>query len=49
MRFFKHLSIKSFLMGAVGLLVVALAVLSADNLLNTYRENREVSRVDMAN
>lgn len=49
MRVLKHLSIKSFLMGAVGLLVVVLAVLSADNLLNTYRENREVSRVDMAN
>ncbi len=49
MRFFKHLSIKSFLMGAVGLLVMVLAVLSADNLLNTYRENREVSRVDTAN
>lgn len=49
MRFFKHLSIKSFLMGAVGLLVVALAVLSANDLLNTYRENREVSRVDTAN
>ncbi|MBI4948870.1 MAG: methyl-accepting chemotaxis protein [Deltaproteobacteria bacterium] len=49
MRFLRHLSIKSFLMGAVGLLVAGLTVLSANDLLNTYRENREISRVDTAN
>lgn len=49
MRVLQRISIKNFLMGVVGLLVVILAALSLNNVINTYSDRREVSRVDKAN
>src|SRR3990172_965536 len=49
MRFLRHISIKNSLMGAVGVLVLALTALSVNNVLNTYGETREISRIDTAN
>lgn len=49
MRFVQRISIKNFLMGAVGILVAVLTALSINDVRNTYIENREISRVDIAN
>ncbi len=52
MRFFgflSRISIKTFLMGTVGVLVLLLTVLSVNNVLNTYRQNKETKRMDFSN
>lgn len=45
----QKVSIKKFLIGIVGLLAVALTVMSANTALNAYRDSLESSRMDMAN
>lgn len=53
MKKFLHLlhriSIKSFLMGVVGVLVLLLTIISVNNVRNAYRDAKEYSRVGMAN
>ncbi|MFQ5737109.1 MAG: methyl-accepting chemotaxis protein [Thermodesulfobacteriota bacterium] len=49
MRLLQRVSIRNFLVGIVGLLILILMVLSANNVWNSYTRRNEISRVDMAN
>ncbi|MBI5469467.1 MAG: HAMP domain-containing protein, partial [Deltaproteobacteria bacterium] len=49
MRLFHKLSIKKFLTGVVGVLVLILAVMSANNVWKAYNSSKEHSRVAIAN
>ncbi|MBI5468952.1 MAG: methyl-accepting chemotaxis protein, partial [Deltaproteobacteria bacterium] len=49
MKFLHKISIKKFLTGVVGVLVLILAVMSANNVWNAYKSTQEISRVDVAN
>ncbi|MBI5493039.1 MAG: methyl-accepting chemotaxis protein [Deltaproteobacteria bacterium] len=47
--FLRRISIKTFLMGTVSVLVLLLTVLSVNNVLDTYRQNKETKRMDLSN
>lgn len=49
MGLLQRVSIKNFLMGIVGILILVLTLLSANNVLKNYRDSREMMRVDIAN
>ncbi|MBI5826711.1 MAG: methyl-accepting chemotaxis protein [Deltaproteobacteria bacterium] len=48
-KFLHRISIKSFLIGVVGVLVLLLTIMSVNNVWNAYRNGKEYSRVGMAN
>ncbi|MBI5888982.1 MAG: HAMP domain-containing protein [Deltaproteobacteria bacterium] len=48
-NFLNRISIKTFLMGMVGLLLVVLTALSLNIVMTTYWDSKEVSRVGIAN
>ncbi|HBG45870.1 MAG TPA: hypothetical protein DDW94_02670 [Deltaproteobacteria bacterium] len=48
-RLLQRASIKRFLTGIIGLLVISLLILSANTALETYWESQESVRMDMAN
>ncbi len=48
-RFLRRLSIKNFLMGTISILLLALTVLSINNVLNARKTGREIARLDTAN
>ncbi|MDO8426833.1 MAG: nitrate- and nitrite sensing domain-containing protein, partial [Deltaproteobacteria bacterium] len=47
--FLQRISIKTFLIGTVSILVLLLTALSANNVLDTYRQSNEIKRVELAN
>lgn len=52
MRFFgflRRISIKTFLMGTVSVLVLLLTAMSVNNVWDTYKQSKETKRMDMAN
>lgn len=49
MKFLQRVSIKSFLTGVVGFLVVSLVTLSLLNMYSTYKSREEIKRLDIAN
>lgn len=49
MRYLQRVSIKSFLIGVIGLLAFILTALSVNNVINSYRTRQEIKRIDIAN
>ncbi len=49
MKLLNRLSIKNFLIGIVGVLVVVLAFLSISNFLRTWADSKEMQRIQVAN
>ncbi len=49
MKLLQKVSIRNFLVGTVGLLILILVGLSLNNVWNSYNRKNEISRVDMAN
>ncbi|MBI1910696.1 MAG: HAMP domain-containing protein [Deltaproteobacteria bacterium] len=49
MKFLQRISIKNFLTGIVGILVIGLTILSIINVVDTYKTSKEIARMDIAN
>jgi methyl-accepting chemotaxis protein len=49
MKLLNKVSIKNFLFGIVGLLVVVLAFMSVSNFMRTWAESKEINRIRLAN